>query len=221
MPMTEQERQTRMQALAKELEPENWSKLNLEKRVDLMQRVENFQAELQNRQPCVVRTEQMPTNQRGYYTNHQIVQNYDMVKYTETSDMCMKNVLHEGRHAYQYDAVLNPENHMEVSNETLAAWTSNLAPGNYISANADSNAYYAQPVEMDARSYAQLQSLAYTQSLNVQLAEGENSSQSLTASQSSIETIGNGLTSTGEGNSGLGSGAGESNSAGEGYGISM
>lgn len=219
--MTEQERQTRMQALAKELEPENWSKLNLEKRVDLMQRVESFQAELQNRQPCAVRTEQMSTNQRGYYTNHQIVQNHDMVKYTETSDMCMKNVLHEGRHAYQYDTVLNPEKHMEISNETLAAWTSNLAPGNYVSATTDSKAYYDQPVETDARSYAQSQSFAYTQSLNAQLTEGENSSQSLTTSQSSGETTGNGLTSTSEGNSGLDSGAGEINSASESYGISM
>ena len=219
--MTEQDRQMQMQALAKELEPANWNTLTLEKRVDLMQRVENFQAELQNRPPCVVKAEPMATNQRGYYYNHQIVQNQDMVKYTDSSNMCLQNVIHEGRHAYQYDTVLNPQNHLEVSNETLAAWTSNLAPGNYISAKVDSVAYFQQPVEMDARSYAEAQSLAYTQSLNVQLSEGETSSQSLEASQSSAQTMDNGPDNTGEGNSGLNTGEGESNSAGESCGISM
>lgn len=65
--MTQQEKQIRMQALAKELEPSNWNNLNLQKRTELLQRVENFQAELQNRPAATVSTEQIATNQRGYY----------------------------------------------------------------------------------------------------------------------------------------------------------
>lgn len=191
--MTEQEKQTRMQSLAKELEPSNWNSLNLQKRTELLQRVENFQAELQNRPAATVSTEQMATNQRGYYCNQQIVQNQDMVKYCETSDMAAKNLFHEGRHAYQKDVVSHPENHPEVSEETLNAWSRNLAPDGYVRPEDDTFLYYWQPVEVDARAYAETQSLEYSNAL----AQGQTTSEDLSVCQASTE---NQSLSTGEDN---------------------
>lgn len=191
--MTEQEKQIRMQALAKALEPSNWNNLNLQKRTELLQRVENFQAELQNRPAATVSTEQMATNQRGYYCNQKIVQNQDMVKYCETSDMAVKNLFHEGRHAYQKDVVTHPENHPEVSEETLNAWSRNLAPDGYVRPEDDTFLYYWQPVEVDARAYAETQSLEYSKAL----AQSQNTSEDLSVCQASAE---NQSLSTGEDN---------------------
>jgi len=191
--MTEQEKQTRMQSLAKELEPSNWNSLNLQKRTELLQRVENFQAELQNRPAATVSTEQMATNQRGYYCNQQIVQNQDMVKYCETSDMAAKNLFHEGQHAYQKDVVSHPENHPEVSEETINAWSRNLAPDGYIRPEDDTFLYYWQPVEVDARAYAETQSLEYSNALT----QGQTTSEDLSVRQASTE---NQSLSTGENN---------------------
>lgn len=163
--MTEQEKQARIQSLAKELDPSNWNSLNLQKRTELLQRVENLQAELQNRPAATVSNEPMATNQHGYYCNQKIVQNQDMVKYCKTSDMATKNLFHEGRHAYQKDVVAHPENHPEVSAETRDAWDRNLAPNGYVNPEDDTFLYYWQPVEVDARAYAETQSLEYTKSL--------------------------------------------------------
>lgn len=202
----------RMEALSKELAAENWSKLNVKERTELMQRVENLEAESQNRPAAKVSTENMSDQQRGYYAPNQnaIVQNHDMVKYSPTSDQVRTNVLHEGRHAYQHDVVSHPENHPEVSKGTVQAWSDNLAPGHYVQAKQDLYGYYNQPVERDARQYAETQTQAYSQ--NASQTQGNAQGQGQSASNSAGHS-----NSSGQGQSN--ESGGESNSNSQGMGI--
>jgi len=71
-------------------------------------------------------------------------------------------IIHEARHAYQHEAVLNPSKHI-VSQQTRQQWGNNLAsfPANYheypiISAPNYAKLlelYYTQPIEWDAYSF--------------------------------------------------------------------
>lgn len=63
----------------------------------------------------------------------------------ETAD----TVAHEYRHQYQRERAENPQTPEEIE------WRENLKPGNYIHSEVDRWGYQNQPVERDARQYAQ------------------------------------------------------------------
>lgn len=62
----------------------------------------------------------------------------------------MGTITHELRHAYQHQAVDNPENFV-VTEETIDVWETNF--DNYISPSTDFDLYQEQPVEVDAREF--------------------------------------------------------------------
>lgn len=73
-------------------------------------------------------------------------------KYGKTSETIITTCLHEGRHAYQHQVA---DGIVEHDNPTEAAiWKDNLAEGHYISFRDNPKAYYNQPVEVDARTFA-------------------------------------------------------------------
>lgn len=66
----------------------------------------------------------------------------------------VETVFHEGRHAYQRDVVEGRASH--VDSKQARAWKDNLAPGGYVRFWENPRAYYTQPVEADARHFAEL-----------------------------------------------------------------
>lgn len=139
----------------------DWAHLSSRERVETMQRVENYEAREANRPPAHVELREMKPAQRGSYDpeTHTIAQNRDMVVLMDDPHMALNNVLHEGRHAYQYDAVEHPGRHQELSlNEHL---TFRQGIGSYTPPEKDFYAYYNNPVERDARDYAQARAKEY------------------------------------------------------------
>ena len=138
------------------LDDSKWQTLSYDERKEVLQKVEEYEARKTNRSPASFQTKDgMPIVSRGYYSpsTNSITQNYQYTM-ANTSETSLKNVLHEGRHAYQWDCVKNPQNHPEVDPKQIEEWKANF--DNYISASSaeDKMQYYMQPVEQDARGYA-------------------------------------------------------------------
>ena len=138
------------------LDDSKWERLSYKERHEVLQKIEEYEAKSTHRPVANFQTKDgMPMASRGYYTcsNNTITQNYQYTM-ANSSQPALKNLLHEGRHAYQWDCVNNPQNHPEVSHKQIAEWKKNF--DNYISAkNAeDKMQYFMQPVEQDARNYA-------------------------------------------------------------------
>lgn len=70
----------------------------------------------------------------------------------------LTTVLHEMRHALQHEAVNAP--HMfDIPNDTIESWRQNFEK--YIKPEDNFPKYYCQPVEVDARTFAQLVMKSY------------------------------------------------------------
>ena len=91
-----------------------------------------------------------PKNQVIYVNSSQFASDS---RYGKDSEAIVTACLHEGRHAYQHqvtDGTVLHDNQAEAN-----AWKENLAEGNYISFRDNPRAYYNQPVEVDARRFAE------------------------------------------------------------------
>ena len=78
---------------------------------------------------------------------------FEAGRYGKDSEAIVTACLHEGRHAYQHqvaDGIVLHDNQAEAD-----AWKENLSEGNYISFRENPRAYYNQPVEVDARRFAE------------------------------------------------------------------
>lgn len=138
------------------LDDSTWQKLSYDERREVLQKVEEYEAKKTNRPSASFQTKDgMPIVSRGYYSpsSNSITQNYQYTM-ANSSEASLKNVLHEGRHAYQWDCVKKPQNHPEIDPKQIEEWKTNF--DNYISASSaeDKMQYYMQPVEKDARGYA-------------------------------------------------------------------
>ena len=133
------------------LRPERWAKAGQEERVVALQQAENEAARIQGRHPLPIVIDHAAGEvDYGYYDGHTI----NIGKYSLDNDAVhdIANTLaHEGRHAYQDYAIAHPGLHN--SDEEVRAWEENMRPGGYIMFENDPEGYYAQPVEVDARSY--------------------------------------------------------------------
>jgi uncharacterized membrane protein YgcG len=105
-----------------------WTNASLEQRRGWLQRMENYQAQRQNRPPAQVQLREMSSNQRGCYRrqDNTIYLNRDMVQYMDHPQQSLQTLFHEGRHAYQCHAVQHPDKHPEVSQAQRDTWTQNL-----------------------------------------------------------------------------------------------
>lgn len=152
---------------------ENWSKLSLSEREDLLNRVEQHIATIEHRPALKVELQEMEPRHLGYQSasEHKIVLNS---LYVGSNDSGMHRevldtIVHEGRHAYQHynvDVKMIHESGCEVE-----TWRENfynpeyqyyhsgtqkiLIPYNDGSIHdVDFRLYYYQPVEIDARNFA-------------------------------------------------------------------
>lgn len=145
------------------MEKGKWEKLNTASRLDALQAVENEIAARQGREACPVNGEAMHSGAHstilGYYdrsTNRIYINELELVDgstYGHDPQVHLDTVLHEGRHAYQAQAVAGVITHN--NQKELVLWRENLKEGNYISYKENPKAYYYQPVEVDARKFSQ------------------------------------------------------------------
>ena len=119
------------------LDDSKWERLSYKERHEVLQKIEEYEAKSTHRPVANFQTKDgMPMASRGYYTcsNNTITQNYQYTM-ANSSQPALKNLLHEGRHAYQWDCVNNPQNHPEVSQKQIAEWKKNF--DNYADARVE------------------------------------------------------------------------------------
>lgn len=138
----------------RELRPEVWKGLNDAKRLEVIKNVEKQMAKIQGRPPAEVKVERMGPGQYGGYAlgagEMRISQAH--LRSNDTAEI-LDTMVHEGRHAYQYHAATHPGFH--PNRAEADAWKRNFQPGNYLRPEiVGQRAYERQPVEADARAYA-------------------------------------------------------------------
>lgn len=140
-----------------------WTELSEERKLEVLQTIENHSAFESGRLSCpvvgkflytgtdgVVLGTYDPKNQIIYVNSSQFASDS---RYGKDSEAIVTACLHEGRHAYQHqvtDGIVLHDNQAEAD-----AWKENLTEGNYISFRENPRAYYDQPVEADARRFAE------------------------------------------------------------------
>lgn len=91
-------------------------------------------------------------NHGGYHHDSQYIRiNVYYMENRSTSYDLTSTIIHELRHAYQHQAVDQPENYA-VTDETLGVWESNF--NNYVVSRDGLNQYREQQIEIDARDFA-------------------------------------------------------------------
>lgn len=142
---------------------EKWAFLEDSEKVEVLQTIENRMAFESGRLPCPVVGRWLYTGEDGivlgsYSRDTQTIyiniSQFDQEsKYGKDPDRIITTCIHEGRHAYQ-DQVANGLVAQEDAEEA-EIWRENLSDDNYISYQENPVAYYMQPVEVDARSFAE------------------------------------------------------------------
>ena len=136
---------------------EQWERMTPQQRLEAMQKVENAVAEVAHRPPCEVRCQEMSSNHLGFFDpnsktitlNARYLGN-DITSYRETLD----TIIHEGRHAYQdYNLTVRQ---VHASPGDLTNWRINENKYGYQSSQVYGfKLYWMQPVEADARKFAE------------------------------------------------------------------
>jgi len=152
------------------LKYENWKKLSLEERRELLNGIENRIAQIEHRPPVPIKVEKMDARTFGYQDsyNNLIALNskYVMSDSKESYRDVIDTIIHEGRHAYQHYNVDKKCIHDSLS--VVNTWRENFYDPKYryysgssvvvIGSNKIGDVgyrlYYYQPVEIDARNFA-------------------------------------------------------------------
>lgn len=155
-----------------------WSRLSEEGKVAVLQAIEDEAAAEAEREARTVEAKWLYVGDDGielgryesgprtvYVNSSQLAEGS---RYGDDPDKMVETVLHEGRHAFQHDVAEGKVPYEDQ--ETVKAWADNLAPGGYVTFAENPRAYYDQPVEADARSYASAR-LSQIQGERVALAE--------------------------------------------------
>ena len=153
-----------------ELRFENWTKLSLEQRKELLNRIERQIAAIEHRPPLPIDVEKMKASTFGYQSSyyHKIALNSLYVGSNSKKDYneVIDTIIHEGRHAYQHYNVDKKLIHESAS--VVNTWRENFYNPKYQYYNSGSciipvkgrlqdvgfRLYYYQPVEIDARNFA-------------------------------------------------------------------
>ncbi|HUW64046.1 MAG TPA: hypothetical protein VMW83_05030 [Spirochaetia bacterium] len=137
---------------AKHLAVHRWQLLDISERRMALEEIENMIAQSQNRPSCDVCFITMKGHLSGYYHGGSIYLNALLIEQDQPKP-AIETVLHEGRHAYQHYATNHPGFHKNEAEVVI--WRNNLK--NYITPEVHLMKYFSQPVEVDARDFAQLQ----------------------------------------------------------------
>lgn len=141
-----------------ELQYDKWKELSLRERVDVLGVLEAEVAKIEMRDPISVQHESTAPGLMGYFDRKElrlVISDSLLVSdrkedYVEVLD----TLFHEGRHAYQ-NYNLNVTR-TEASDELVRSWEVNYAELGYASSSTQGFwRYYTQPVEVDARLFAE------------------------------------------------------------------
>ena len=140
-----------------ELKIDNWTELNIEQKGEVLQNLENKLAEIESRQPLRVIVEDMPAGTCG---STDLENNIIRINTSEVADNSLSGlrevvdtVVHEGRHAYQYQNVFIQRT--EVNDAKFNGWVDNYQTGYLTQDMFGYDAYRSQPLEDDAWHFAE------------------------------------------------------------------
>lgn len=152
------------------LKYENWQKLSLEERKELLNTIERQIAAIEHRPPLPIEVEKMKASTFGYQDSyhHKIALNSIYVNSNKLDDYneVIDTIIHEGRHAYQHYNVDKKLIHESAS--VVQTWKENFYDPKYQYYSGERciipirgrlldvgyRLYYYQPVETDARNFA-------------------------------------------------------------------
>lgn len=160
------------------LSEKTWSKLNQNERIQTLQKIVDFEATVQEMPAPEFTSKALPNNIRGRYSQatNTIIQNKDFM-FALDSQNATKNALHETRHSYQHDCIQHPEAHPNESPKTIADWKK--ASDNYAKDAQNALTYLANPLEMDARNYAENRFSYYETKMNESVAKTVQANESM------------------------------------------
>lgn len=132
---------------------ENWNNTDAYSRKSIL---EGFAHELSNSSQIGINQivfKDMSERERGFFdpNTNSIVINSDVLLDSKKLKSGITTILHETRHGFQEKAVANPQKY-GISEELARKWKNNM--DNYIDGIFDFEAYYNQPIEADAREFA-------------------------------------------------------------------
>ncbi|RCX07128.1 hypothetical protein DFR58_1592 [Anaerobacterium chartisolvens] len=167
------------------LEESTWKNLNNEEKEQALQAIENEMASRQNRAPCLVMRYDMGGQDNGFflrgkYTNDDRIIHINSNQYGDDPDKMLEAVIHEGRHAYQYDAVEGRVNH--DNKEEVKLWEDNLK-GKYIGPKQNPEQYRNQPVEKDAFAFGREQAKKVKEEMRQNMENMRDEADSISQSQ--------------------------------------
>lgn len=143
-----------------ELKYDQWKELNMEEKIDVLQKFEYEIAKIEHREPILVRGSDLGNCVYGQYSpqTNDIQLNQELLASNMENDhtQIIQTYLHEGRHAYQFYNLLveRTEQNLELFN----SWNVNLNVLGYNSGDYGIfgfEEYYTQPIEVDARVFAE------------------------------------------------------------------
>lgn len=143
---------------------DKWDNLSYSERISALQQAENAQAAKQGRPARKVKGVDMEPGVRGHYNMNYpeyIQVNRDMVNASgearQNYDM-LSTVYHEGRHAYQDDAIKGKIQNPKETPETVQSWKKNYPNLGGVYYDGETKGSYQdyryQPIEADANDYA-------------------------------------------------------------------
>lgn len=137
---------------------DEWKELSYEERIEVLQKLENTMAQIEHRPRCPLNVKKMRENDFGYFspTNLDITMNSRYIKSDSYKDYkeCLDTIIHEGRHAYQQYNLTVREVHPREGE--LTNWKWNEFEMGYRNARIHGfKAYWSQPMECDARAFAE------------------------------------------------------------------
>lgn len=143
---------------------EKWDGLSYSDRLSALQRAENAQAIKQGREPRKVKGVEMETGVSGHYNMaypEYIQVNRDMVNASgegRQNYSLLSTVYHEGRHAYQDDAIKGKIQNPKETPDTVQSWKKNYPNLGGVYYDGETKGTYQdyryQPIEADANDYA-------------------------------------------------------------------
>lgn len=143
-----------------ELHYENWKELSVEQRVEAMNQMEQKVAQIAMREPVPVYCEDLENGIMGLNTGDKLIIDEQQMSDSsyESYLQALDTLFHEGRHSYQkYNLLVK---RVEQSDELVGSWIANYQlsydNGNrLIFKEYGMLRYYTQPLEVDARLYAE------------------------------------------------------------------
>ncbi len=137
---------------------ETWKELDFDERYKALQLAEFKIAEIEHRDPCTVRIDSLGEGYYGYYSprDKSITLNKDYVisNFLEYYKNTLDTLIHEGRHAYQDYNMTEREVHPREGEVNMWKWNE-YTIGYKDAFLCGMEAYAMQPVETDARAFAE------------------------------------------------------------------